>query len=78
MIRHESVVTALLGAVLGIPLGVVLALMVGEAIRYPAFTIPWGTLISFVVAAIVVGLIAAIFPARRAGRLNVLEALQYE
>jgi putative ABC transport system permease protein len=78
MIRHESVVTALLGAVLGIPLGVVLALMVGEAIRYPAFTVPWGTLVAFVVAAIVVGLIAAIFPARRAGRLNVLEALQYE
>jgi putative ABC transport system permease protein len=78
MIRHESVVTALLGAVLGIPLGVVLAWMVGEAINYPAFTIPWGTLISFVVAAVIVGLLAAIFPARRAGRLNVLEALQYE
>jgi putative ABC transport system permease protein len=78
MIRHESVVTALLGAVLGIPLGVVLAWMVGEAINYPAFTIPWGTLISFVVAAVIVGLLAAIFPARRAGRLNVLDALQYE
>jgi putative ABC transport system permease protein len=78
MIRHESVVTALIGAVLGIPLGVVLALMVGKAIRYPAFTVPWGTLASFLVAAIVVGLVAAIFPARRAGRLNVLEALQYE
>ena len=78
MIRHESVVTALLGAVLGIPLGVVLALMVGKAINYPAFTVPWGTLVTFVIAAIVVGLIAAIFPARRAGKLNVLEALQYE
>jgi putative ABC transport system permease protein len=78
MIRQESVVTALLGAVLGIPLGVVLAWMVGEAIDYPAFTIPWGTLVSFVIAAIIVGLLAAIFPARRAGRLNVLEALQYE
>jgi putative ABC transport system permease protein len=78
MIRHESVITSLIGAVLGIPLGVVLALMVGEAIRYPAFTVPWGTLLVFVIAAIVVGLLAAIFPARRAGRLNVLEALQYE
>ena len=78
MIRHESIVTALLGAALGIPLGVVLALMVGYAIKYPAFTIPWGTLVVFVIAAIVAGLIAAIFPARRAGRLNVLEALQYE
>jgi len=78
MIRQESVVTALLGAALGIPLGVVLALMIGAAIKYAAFTVPWGTLVVFVIAAIVVGLIAAIFPARRAGRLNVLEALQYE
>jgi len=36
------------------------------------------TLIVFVVGAIIAGLFAAIFPARRAGRLNVLEALQYE
>lgn len=78
MIRHESVVTALIGAALGIPLGVALALMVGQAIEYPAFTVPWGTLGGFVIAAIVVGLIAAIFPARRAARLNVLQALQYE
>ena len=78
MIRHESVITALLGAALGIPVGIVLALMVGKAIKYPAFTIPVGTIIVFVVAAIFVGLVAAIFPARRAGKLNVLEALQYE
>ena len=78
MIRHESIVTALIGAALGIPLGVVLALMVGKAIKYPAFTIPWGTLVVFVIAAILAGLVAAIFPARRAGKLNVLEALQYE
>jgi putative ABC transport system permease protein len=78
MIRHESIVTALIGAALGIPVGVVLALMVGKAIKYPAFTIPWGTLTVFVIAAIVAGLIAAIFPARRAGKLNVLQALQYE
>ena len=78
MIRHESIITALIGATLGIPLGVVLALMIGKAISYPAFTIPWVTLVIFVVAAIVAGIIAAIFPARRAARLNVLEALQYE
>jgi putative ABC transport system permease protein len=78
MIRHESIVTALIGAALGIPVGVVLALMVGKAIKYPAFTIPIGTLIVFVIAAIFVGLLAAVFPARRAGKLNVLEALQYE
>jgi putative ABC transport system permease protein len=78
MIRHESIITALLGAALGIPVGIVLALMVGKAISYPAFTIPWLTLLVFVVGAIIAGLLAAIFPARRAGRLNVLEALQYE
>jgi putative ABC transport system permease protein len=78
MIRHESIITALLGAALAIPVGVVLALMVGKAIDYPAFTIPWGTLIVFIVAAVIAGLIAAIFPARRAGRLNILDALKYE
>jgi putative ABC transport system permease protein len=78
MIGHESIVTALIGAALGIPVGIVLAIMVGHAIKYPAFTIPVGTLVIFVVAAILAGIVAAIFPARRAGRLNVLEALQYE
>jgi putative ABC transport system permease protein len=78
MIRYESVVTALIGAALGIPVGIVLALMVGQAIEYPAFTIPVGTLVVFVIAAIVCGLLAAILPARRAARLNVLQALQYE
>jgi putative ABC transport system permease protein len=78
MIRDESVITALLGAALGIPLGIVLALLVGVAIKYAVFTVPVGTLVVFVIAAVIAGVIAAIFPARRAGRLNVLEALQYE
>ena len=78
MIRHESIVTALIGAALGIPVGIVLALMVGQAIEYPAFTIPAGTIVVFIFAAIIAGLLAAIFPARRAARLNVLQALQYE
>jgi putative ABC transport system permease protein len=78
MIRDESVITALLGAVFGIPLGILLALLVGGAIKYAAFTVPVGTLVVFVIAAILAGLVAAIFPARRAARLNVLAALQYE
>jgi putative ABC transport system permease protein len=78
MIRHEAIVTALIGAALGIPLGVGLGLLVGTAIGSFTIAIPWGTLIVFVIAAIIAGLIAAIFPARRASRLNVLQALQYE
>ena len=54
------------------------ALLAGAAIKYAAFTIPVGTLVVFVIAAIIAGILAAIFPARRAARLNVLEALQYE
>ena len=78
MIRDESVITALLGATFGIPLGVLLARMVQGAINFHTFSVPFGTLLVFVIAAIIAGLIAAIFPARRAARLNVLEALQYE
>jgi putative ABC transport system permease protein len=78
MITYESVVTALIGATLGIPIGVGLGALVGHAIGYAAFTVPWVTLVAFIIVAIVIGMLAAIFPARRAGRLNVLEALQYE
>ena len=40
--------------------------------------IPWTQLVIFAIASIVVGIIAAIFPARRAAQLDPLEALQYE
>jgi putative ABC transport system permease protein len=78
MIRHESVVTALIGAALGIPIGVFLAILIDHAIGISAFAVPYSTLIVFVIAAVIAGIVAAIFPARRAARLNVLQALQYE
>jgi putative ABC transport system permease protein len=78
MIRHESVITALIGAAIGIALGIVLAGLLIARIDFIVLSIPVAQLIIFAVAAIVVGIIAAIFPARRAARLNVLEALQYE
>ncbi len=78
MIRHEAVVTALIGAALGIPLGIGLAALFGHALKGIPFAVPWTRIVVFVVAAIIVGLLAAIFPARRASRLNVLNALQYE
>jgi putative ABC transport system permease protein len=78
MIRHESVITALIGAVIGIVLGVVLASLLIARVDFIQFSLPAGQLLIFAVAAIFVGIIAAIFPARRAARLNVLEALQYE
>jgi putative ABC transport system permease protein len=78
MIRHESVITALIGGVLGIVLGIVLGALLVARVDFIEFTLPYFSLLVFGVAAIVVGIVAAIFPARRAARLNVLEALQYE
>jgi putative ABC transport system permease protein len=80
MIRHESVITALIGAALGLPLGIFLAGLVTQALsKYDiAFSIPIPELVAFTVVAILAGLGAAIMPARRASRLNVLDALHYE
>jgi putative ABC transport system permease protein len=78
MIRYESVITALIGAVLGIVLGIVLAGLLVWRVDFIDFSLPTGQILIFALAAIVVGIIAAIFPARRAARLNPLQALQYE
>jgi putative ABC transport system permease protein len=78
MIRYESVITALIGAAIGIALGIVLSVLLIARVDEIDLAWPILSLVIFALAAIVVGLIAAIFPARRAARLNVLEALQYE
>ena len=80
MVRQESVMTALIGAAIGLPLGIGLAAAVTSALsQYDIqFSVPLRTLLAFVVVALLAGVLAAVMPARRAGRLNVLEALQYE
>jgi putative ABC transport system permease protein len=80
MIRHESVITALIGAALGLGLGVFLSVLVTQALKDSdiALSIPVPTLVAFTVVAILAGIGAAIMPARRASRLNVLDALHYE
>ncbi|HVI37806.1 MAG TPA: FtsX-like permease family protein, partial [Gaiellales bacterium] len=79
MIRHESVITALIGATLGLGLGLFLGVLVTQATPdYTAMTIPLPTLAGFTLVAVLAGIAAAVLPARRASRLNVLEAIQYE
>jgi putative ABC transport system permease protein len=80
MVRHESVVIALIGAALGIPVGIGLAAGVtGALAKYGlSFSIPAGSILVFAIVAMVAGVVAAVMPARRAARLNVLHALQYE
>jgi putative ABC transport system permease protein len=80
MIGSESVITALIGAALGLPLGMFLAALVTRALeQYDVrYAIPLVPLLLFALIAVLVGLVAAIMPAQRAARLNVLQALQYE
>jgi len=78
MIRHESVITALIGGTLGIILGVILGALLIARVDFIEFALPTTQIIVFAIMTIIVGIVAAIFPARRAARLNPLEALQYE
>jgi putative ABC transport system permease protein len=80
MVRHESVITALIGATLGMALGLGLAavttsLLADEGVT---FAVPAGSLAGFTVVAVLAGVLAAVLPARRAARTNVLAALAYE
>jgi putative ABC transport system permease protein len=82
MVGTESVVLAVFGCVLGIILGVGLGAAISAALIDRDFlttiAIPWGRLVVFVAIAVVAGVLAALWPARRAARLNVLRAIAYE
>ena len=80
MIRHESVITALIGTALGVGLGLFLSALVTQAVSMDGLplTVPVPTLAAFTLLAVAAGIGAAVLPARRASRLNVLEALHYE
>jgi putative ABC transport system permease protein len=80
MIRHESVITALIGAALGLGLGLFLSGLASGAVGSESlpFTVPVPTLLAFTLLSVIAGIGAAIMPARRASRLNVLDALHYE
>jgi putative ABC transport system permease protein len=80
MVRHESIITALIGAAIGLPLGLGLAWVVIQRLSSVGvhYQLPLMTLVVFVGVAAIAGIGAAVLPARRASRLNVLTALQYE
>ena len=80
-IRWESMVIAVFGALLGLGLGVIFGVSLQKVLRNEGIqllAIPWGQLIAFLVVSALVGVLAALWPARRASRLNVLDAISSE
>ncbi|MFD9356274.1 ABC transporter permease [Streptomyces sp. NPDC060031] len=78
MIRLESVVISLFGALLGLGLGMGWGATAQQLLALQGLKvleIPWPTIIGVFAASAVVGLFAALFPAFRAGRMNVLNAI---
>ena len=81
MVRLESVVIAVLGATLGVVLGVVFGLVLLRSLADEGLSVvqvPVGQLAAFVGASAVIGVLAAVWPARRAARLDVLRAITTE
>jgi putative ABC transport system permease protein len=80
MVRYESVITSLIGAVLGLVTGALLAVALEHSIGGPGFvtSFPVGTLLVLLVVAGLAGVAAAALPARRAARLDMLSAIALE
>ena len=77
-VRWESVITSLLGAVVGIVLGVGLGWVIVYALRdqgLSSFSVPVSSTISILIMAFVIGVLAAVYPAWRATRVNLLSAI---
>jgi putative ABC transport system permease protein len=80
MVRYESLITAMIGAIIGLVIGLLVAVAAVEALKDDGFVlgIPVVGLIAVLVVAAIAGVIAGIWPARRAAKIEVMEALQYE
>jgi putative ABC transport system permease protein len=80
VVRYESVITAVIGGLLGIAIGLAFAWLMVQALKDLGFgyAVPLGQLAIFLVVAVVAGVAGAAWPARRSARIDVLEALRYE
>ena len=81
MITLESVVISVLGAVLGVILGIAFGIVLMYAVRdegLEVISVPYGQLAVFLALSVLIGMVAAVLPARRAARLDVLQAIATE
>ena len=77
-VRWESVITAALGTVQGIIVGLLLGYAIVVALRSEGlntFTVPWGAIIAVLIIAFLIGVVAAIYPARKATKVDILDAI---
>jgi putative ABC transport system permease protein len=82
MIRRESILITLVGVVLGLAVGLAFGYVFvrASASQFPGlgFVVPWTTILVLLLGALVVAVVAAIMPARRATRINILRAVGFE
>ncbi|HET6830095.1 MAG TPA: FtsX-like permease family protein [Solirubrobacterales bacterium] len=80
MVRYESLITALIGALIGAVIGLGIAIAAVEALKDEGLVlaVPVVGIIVVLIVAGIAGIVAGIWPARRASKIEVMEALQYE
>jgi putative ABC transport system permease protein len=81
MVRWEAIIISVMGAVFGVVIGIAFGWALQQALAPRGFSdlgIPGGQIVFYVLLAAVLGVVFAVFPARRAARLNILEAVSYE
>jgi putative ABC transport system permease protein len=80
IVRYESVITAAIGGLLGTGIGLLFAFLITTALSDLGlgFSVPVGQLAGFLVLAVLVGVVAAVVPARRGASIDVLEAMHHE
>ncbi len=81
MIRAEAVVLSIFGALIGVVTGTGLGVALSLSLKEQGITdvvVPYGNLAMFFLFAGLLGLTAAVWPARRATRLNILDAISFE
>jgi putative ABC transport system permease protein len=80
VVRYESVITAVIGGLLGIAIGLLFGYLMTAALADLglSFSVPVVQLAGFLILAVAIGVLAAVVPARRGARIDVLDALHQE
>jgi putative ABC transport system permease protein len=81
MVSRQFLMEAIIISVLGALFGIVLGIMVGNLfsmVLHTGFVVPWNWVFYGIIICSIVGLLAGLYPALKAGRLNPIEALRYE